>query len=444
MKIFGLSKITTILTIATLALASCGTVAEAKSTTISPVDTVVNGPSAPGITDSSILLGSYQPLTGPVAPGYNEIAPAMEAFFKYVNSFGGIYGRKVTLYYQPEQYNQATTLKVVKQLVQKYNVFAIVDGFGTWTHQSAGRYLNQKQIPDLFVGSGCGCWNLPTFYPYTFGLSPSYITQGRIIGKVINKKFPNAKVGVIYQDDDSATDGLLGLRQALGPNTIVATQSYNPSSLSSGLLSQIQTFKASGVNLIVSFSSPEATALELVAEGELGVKVTTFTPAMSADPQSLAELIDTLSSGKVYGSSAVEGVYSLTFLPTLASPNDPWIKLFTKVHARYDSALPLDDNTVYGMSIAYLTSEALMHSGRNLTRQSVVTWLNKPGSALRGPGLVPLSYNPTNHQGYSGAQLTEVQNGRSTPLGPIYIIDSRGRVTVTHSQELPPKRSFLK
>jgi ABC-type branched-subunit amino acid transport system substrate-binding protein len=368
----------------------------------------------------------------------------MEAFFKYANSFGGVYGRKVSLYYQDDQYNPAITAKVVKQLVQKYNIFAIVNGFGTSTHQSVEPYLNQKQIPDLFVGSGCDCWNLPNTYPYTFGLTPSYTTQGRIIGKVINKKFPRAKVGVIYQDDDFGAGGLLGLRQALGPEPIVATQSYDPSSLSSGLDGQIQALKAAGVNLIVSFSIPEATALELIAESGLGMKVATFTPAMSADPQSVANLIDTLSSGKISGSAAVEGVYSLTFLPTLASPNDPWIKLFTKVHAEYDSALPLDDNTIYGMSVAYLTLETLMHSGRNPTRQGVVAWLNKPGSALMGPGLVPLSYSPTSHQGYSGAQLTEVQNSTSTPQGPIYIINSRGRLTVTHSHELPPPKYFLK
>ncbi len=364
----------------------------------------------------------------------------MEAFFEYANSLGGVYGRKITLYYQDDQYNPAITMKVVKKLVQKYNVFAIVNALGTSTHQSVEPYLNQKQIPNLFVGSGCDCSNLPISYPNTFGLSPSYATQGRILGKVINQKFPKAKVGVIYQDDNLGARGLLGLRQALGPNAIVATQSYDPSSLSNGLGKQIRALKAAGVNLIVSFSIPEATALELIAENNLQMKVANFTPAMSADPLTVANLIDTLSSGKVSGPAAVEGVYSLAFLPTLANPNDPWIKLFTKVHAEYDSALPLDDNTIYGMSVAYLTLETLMHAGRNPTRQGVVDWLDKPGSALMGPGLVPVSYSSTGHQGYSGAQLTEVQNSTSTPQGPVYIINSRGRVTVTHSHERPPSK----
>ena len=168
-------------------------------------------------------------MPGPAAPGNSEIAPAIEAFFKYANARGGVNGRKVSLYYQEDQYNPATTVKVVKQLVQKYNVFALVAGFETTSNQSVESFLTQRQIPDLFVGSGCDCWNSPSSSPLTFGFGPSYATQGLIIGKIIDKKFPKAKVGVIYQDDSFGTAGLLGLRQGLGSNRIVATQSYDTS-----------------------------------------------------------------------------------------------------------------------------------------------------------------------------------------------------------------------
>ncbi len=382
-------------------------------------------------------------MSGPAASGNSEIAPAIEAFFEYANALGGVNGRKVSLYYQDDQYNPATTVKVVKQLVQKYNVFALVAGFETTSSQNVEPYLTQRQIPDLFVGSGCNCWSSPSSSSLTFGFGPSYATQGLIIGKIIDKKFPNAKVGVIYQDNSFGTAGLLGLRQGLGSNRIVATQSYDTSSLSSGLGEQIQALKNAGVNLIVSFSIPEATALELIAQNSLGVKITTFTSANSADPLTVGNLINTLSLGKISGSAAVQGIYSLTFLPTLASQNDPWIRLFTKIHAEYDSSLPLDNYTIYGMSIGYVTLEALLHSGRNPTRLEIVNWLNKPGSTLMGPGLVPLSYAPNNHQGYSGAQLTLIQNGTSTPLGPIYKINVNGKMNVTHSYELPPPKSLL-
>src|SRR6476646_5816473 len=117
--------------------------------------------SAPGITPTQILIGSHQPLTGPAAPGYREIAPASAAYFAYVNANAGVYGRKIVYKYLDDAYNPSTTASVVRQLVLQDNVYALFNGLGTPTHLAAVSFLNTQKVPDVFVASGCDCWNQP-------------------------------------------------------------------------------------------------------------------------------------------------------------------------------------------------------------------------------------------------------------------------------------------
>ena len=145
--------------------------------------------SAPGITPTSILIGSHQPLTGPAAPGYSEIAPASAAYFDYVNAHGGVYGRKIVYKYLDDGYNPTNTTTVVHQLVLQDNVFALFDGLGTPTHLAVVNFLNSEKVPDLFVASGCDCWNEPTTEPWTFGWQLDYIREGKILGQYIAQHF---------------------------------------------------------------------------------------------------------------------------------------------------------------------------------------------------------------------------------------------------------------
>ena len=131
--------------------------------------------SAPGITPTQILIGSHQPLTGPAAPGYSEIAPGANAYFQYVNAHGGIYGRKIKYTYLDDGYDASKTVSVVHQLILQDNVYAIFDGLGTPTHLAAVSFINSSKVPDVFVASGCDCWNDPSKYPETFGWQIDYI-----------------------------------------------------------------------------------------------------------------------------------------------------------------------------------------------------------------------------------------------------------------------------
>src|SRR5580700_3559007 len=147
---------------AALAVAACSSSSSSSSgSSTGSSSSAALTASAPGITATTITIGSHQPLTGPAAPGYSEIAPASAAYFAYVNANGGVDGRKIVYKYLDDGYNPATTASVVRQLVLQDNVYAIFDGLGTPTHLAVLSYLNSQKIPDVFVASGCDCWNQP-------------------------------------------------------------------------------------------------------------------------------------------------------------------------------------------------------------------------------------------------------------------------------------------
>src|SRR5690349_14890708 len=186
------------------------------------------GSTAPGVTATSITFGTHQPLTGPAAPGYSEIAPASQAFFNYVNANGGVYGRKIQLTIKDDAYNPTNTVNVVHQLVLQSNVFGIFEGLGTPTHTKVVSYLNASRIPDIFVASGCPCWDDGTKQPYTFGWQPNYTIEGKILGQYIKQHFAGKKIGVLYQDDDFGQGGLAGIKDEVAASSIVSAQPYQP------------------------------------------------------------------------------------------------------------------------------------------------------------------------------------------------------------------------
>src|SRR3984893_12095219 len=142
-----------IMTAAALGVAACSSSSSSSTSSASAGSSpsAARTASAPGITPTTITIGSHQPLTGPAAPGYSEIAPAANAYFQYVNANGGIYGRKVVYKYLDDGYDPTKTASIVRQLVLQDNVYAIFNGLGTPTHLAAVRFLNSQKVPDIFV-----------------------------------------------------------------------------------------------------------------------------------------------------------------------------------------------------------------------------------------------------------------------------------------------------
>jgi branched-chain amino acid transport system substrate-binding protein len=393
-----------VLAVLALVVAGCGSSSSSSGSS-----------SAPGVTKTTITFGSHQPLTGPAAPGYSEIAPASRAFFNYVNAHGGVYGRKISLIYKDDAYNPTNTVNVVHQLVLQNNVFGVFEGLGTPTHTKVVGFLNASKVPDLFVASGCPCWDNGRSQPFTFGWQPNYTIEGKILGQYIKQHFSGQKVGVLYQDDDFGQGGLAGIKDELPAADIVAKEPYQP--ITTTLAPQITALKASGAKILVSFTVPIFTAISELTQFTLGYKPQLVVANVGIDPTTVGGLLKTISKGKASGTALIEGAITDGYLPSPTDTSNPWIQLFMKVHAQYDPGAPFDGNVEYGMANAYTLLQALKAAGKGLTRQGLVNAINANGSKWTGPGLVPFRYSTTNHGGYGGAEMGQIRGGKIVLFG---------------------------
>ncbi|HEY1523979.1 MAG TPA: ABC transporter substrate-binding protein [Solirubrobacteraceae bacterium] len=370
---------------------------------------------APGVTATSITFGTHQPLTGPAAPGYSEIAPAAQAFFNYVNAHGGVYGRKIHLLIKDDAYNPTDTVNVVHQLVLQDNVFGIFDGLGTPTHTKVVGFLNSEKVPDLFVASGCPCWDNGTTQPETFGWLPNYTIEGKILGQYIKQHFAGKKVGVLYQDDDFGQGGLAGIEDEVPAADIVSKQPYQSGTMT--LAPQISAIKSSGATVLVDFTVPIYTAVGQLTSFKLGYKPQLVISNVGIDPTTVGKLLATVSKGKASGTGLIEGAITDGYIPSPTDNSNPWIKLFQKIRAQYDSNTPMDGNVEFGMASAYTLVQALKAAGKNLTRQAVVNAVDTAGASWKGPGLVPYRYSKTDHGGFDGVEMGKISGGKIVLFG---------------------------
>jgi ABC-type branched-subunit amino acid transport system substrate-binding protein len=418
------------LVVAVAVIAGCGSSSSSSS-------------NAPGVTATSITFGSHQPLTGPAAPGYSEIAPASQAFFDYVNAHGGVFGRKIHLLYKDDAYNPANTVNVVHQLVLQNHVFGIFEGLGTPTHTKVVGFLNTEKIPDMFVASGCPCWDNGSKQPDTFGWQPNYTIEGKILGQYIKQHFAGKKVGVLYQDDDFGQGGLAGIEDQVPKADIVAKEPYESGTMS--LATEVTALKTAKVQVEVDFTVPIYTAIARLTEFTLGFKPQLAVSNVGIDPTTVAALLKTVSKGKASGTGLIEGAITDGYLPSNTDTSNPWIQLFMKIHDQYDKSAPFDGNVEYGMANAYTLVQALQAAGKNLTRQGLVDAVDSGGGKWTGPGLVPFRYTQTEHGGYGGTEMGKIQNGKIVLFGGPLTTDPTptGPVTPYTTAQAPPSTSGI-
>jgi ABC-type branched-subunit amino acid transport system substrate-binding protein len=394
--------------------------------------------SAPGITATEILIGSHQPLTGIAAPGYDEIAPASNAYFAYVNAHGGIYGRKIVYKYLNDQYNPSITTTVVHQLVLQDNVYAIFNGLGTPTHLAVAPFLNSEKVPDVFVASGCECWNATSTLPWTTGWQLDYIREGKLLGHYIEQHFKSDKIAFFAQDDEFGGDGVKGLEDEIPASQIVAKETYDPSNVK--IAPQVAALKASGAQIVVSFSVPAFTAL--LKLNMLGLK---YNPQLvvsdvGSDPITLAGLLASFAKSKVagFGNSLTQGIITDGYLPSLGDTSNSWIQLLDKIHSQYDAKTPLDGNVAYGIAVAYTFVQAMLKAGRNPTRQDLLNAIN--AGLPQGFSVAPYAYSASDHNGITGAYMAKIDNGALSPIGPVLVTDDTptGGFTTPPAQPAAP------
>jgi branched-chain amino acid transport system substrate-binding protein len=428
-----------VVTVAALAVAACtsgsnssstaGATATSTATSTSSANSALTA-SAPGITPTTITIGSHQPLTGPAAPGYSEIAPASAAYFDYVNAHGGVYGRKIIYKYLDDGYDPTETSAVVRQLVLQDNVYALFDGLGTPTHLAVVSFLNSEKVPDVFVASGCDCWDQPTTDPETFGWQLDYIREGKILGQYVAKHFAGKKIGYFYQDDEFGMDGVKGLDYEIPHSMVVSRQSYVTTNVNIG--PQVAALHASGAQVVVAFSIPAFTALLKLYSLKVGFTPTLVVSNVGSDPITLSGLLESFAKqggSTVNGNALTNGIITDGYLPTLGDTSNSWISLFKMVHDQYDAKAPFDGNVLYGEAVAYTFVQAMLKAGRNPTRADLVSAIN--GGLPQGPAVAPYAYSSTDHSGVTGAFIGVINNGVITQEGPVLTTDTSASGPIT-------------
>src|ERR1700726_2134039 len=389
-----------IMTVAALTVAACSSNSSSSASpgsgSSSSSSSAALTASAPGVTATQITIGSHQPLTGPAAPGYSEIAPASAAYFAYVNAHGGVYGRKIVYKYLDDGYNPTNTAQVVRQLVLQDNVYAIFNGLGTPTHLAVLSYLNSQKVPDVVVASGCDCWNAPTTDPERFGWQLDYIREGKILGQYVAQHFAGKKIGYFYQDDEFGMDGVKGLDYEIPKSMVVARQSYVPTNVN--VAPQVAALRASGAQVVVSFSIPAFTALLKLNSLKLGFSPALVVSNVGSDPITLSGLLESFAKpggATVNGNQLTTGIITDGYLPTLGDASNSWIALFKKIHDQYDAKAPFDGNVLYGEAVAYTFVQAMLKAGRNPTRADLVSAINS--GLPQGAFVAPYAYSSSDH-----------------------------------------------
>src|SRR5215470_7312363 len=436
-----------VMTVAAFTVAACSS---GSSTSSSPAagstsnSSAALTASAPGITATQITIGSHQPLTGPAAPGYSEIAPASAAYFAYVNAHGGVYGRKIVYKYLDDGYNPTKTASVVRQLVLQDSVYAIYNGLGTPTHLAAESFLNAQKVPDVFVASGCECWNDPAKDPQTFGWQLDYVREGKILGQYVKQHFAGKKVGFFYQNDEFGQDGVKGLLDVLPASMVVSKQTYDPTNVNIG--PAVAALHASGAQVVVAFSIPAFTALLKLNSLKLGYNPTLVVSNVGSDPITLAGLLEAFAKkggATVQGNQLSQGIITNGYLPTLGATDNSWIALFKKVHDTYDAKAPFDGNVLYGMAVGYTFVQAMVKAGKNPTRAGLTKAISS--GLPQGPAVAPYDYSATDHGGMMGAFIGVIKNGAIVQQGPVWTTDTTptGAVTAFNGTQPPAPSSGM-
>ena len=370
----------------------------------------------PGVTSKQVVIGGTFPLTGP-AQLYSVIPKAENAYYQWVNARGGVNHRKIVFKVKDDQYSPPQTVPLTHQLVEQDHVFAIVNSLGTAPNLATRRYLNSQKVPQVLLATGDSYWGAQyKRFPWTIGWQPDYPGESKIYGTYIRATMPNAKIGVLMQDDSYGSNYYAGLLAGLGSSrsNIVDTEKYDATQ--TDVSSQVVKLARSGATVFALFALPTQTIGALVVATKVGWKPATFVNNVSASPLFMATAEHL--GGKVDG--AITATY---LLDTANHPNTPAAKLYKAILAKYDpGANPVDSNNLYAVSVGWAFVEALKRAGNPPTRAGLMRALTHMRN-VRNPFLYPgvlENTSRTDHFPVEQQTLERWSNGRFVPFGKLY------------------------
>jgi len=335
-----------------------------------------------GVTARSVTIGGTFPLTGP-ASLYAPIPAAMKAYFSYINSRKGpdgkrgVYGRQIVFKIYDDGYNPALTVQQTRKLVEEDNVFAVIGSLGTAHNEAIRPYLNARKIPQLLNATGASVFGDAKDFPWTGGWQPAYDYEARIYGQAIAHNSPNAKIAVLYQNDDFGKENLEGLKTGLGgkSSNIVGEESYEATA--ADVRAQVAKLRSTGASIFVIFATPKFTVQSYaIANALRWSPAVIYTTSVSATDTFL-----TLAKNSG-GGDLPDRTYTVQYLKDPASPawnNDAAMKLYKQVMAKYlPNGRVTDGLNYYGVAAAHAFTQLLYAAGKNPTRASLLkayrTW----------------------------------------------------------------------
>jgi branched-chain amino acid transport system substrate-binding protein len=370
-----------------------------------------------GVTATEIKIGNTNPYSGP-ASAYGTIGKVEAAYFKMINEKGGINGRKINFVSYDDGYSPPKTVEMVRKLVEQDQVAFLFQTLGTPTNSAIHKYVNQQKVPHLFVATGATKWGDPQHFPWTMGWQPTYQTEGHIYAQYVLKNVPNAKIGILYQNDDYGKDYVKGLKDGLGDaakKVIVMEQSYETSDPT--IDSQIVNLKNSGANVFYNVTIPKFAVQAIKKAHDIGWKPLHLLNSVSS---SVAVVL------KPAGVDASRGIITSRYIK---DPTDPavqkeqaykdWVAFMKKY---YPEGSLSDDFNVYGYSVAETLVHVLKQCGNDLSRANIM----KQAANIKDlslPMLLPgikVNTSPTDFAPIAQEQLAKFDGKEWVRFGEIY------------------------
>ena len=321
----------------------------------------------PGANDKEIKIGHINPYSGP-ASAYGTIGKSIAAWFEKVNAEGGINGRKIKFISLDDGYSPPKTVEQARKLVEQEEVLALFQPLGTPPNSAIHKYMNQRKVPQLFVATGATKWGDPKNFPWTMGWQPNYQSEAKIYAEHILETSPNAKIAVLYQNDDYGKDYLKGFEDGLGARAktmIVSKQSYEVTDPT--IDSQMNSLKASGADTFFNITTPKFAAQAIKKAAEIGWKPTHYLNQVSAS-------VGAVLTPAGLGNSV--GIISTQYFKDPTDPqwlNDPAMNEWREFMKKYYPSGDLNDAfNVYGPLVAQTLIQALKQAGNDLTRANVM------------------------------------------------------------------------
>ena len=376
-----------------------------------------------GATDTEIKIGNIMPYSGP-ASAYGIIGRTEAAYFKKINAAGGINGRKINFISYDDAYSPPKAVEQARKLVESDEVLLIFNSLGTPSNSAIHKYMNSKKVPQLFVATGATKWNDPKDFPWTMGWQPNYQSETQIYAKYLLKNKPDAKIAVLFQNDDYGKDYLKGLKDGLGAKAasmIIAEESYETTEPT--IDSHIVKLKSTGADVFVNITTPKFAAQAIKKIAEIEWKPLHFLNNVS---NSIGSVI------KPAGYQNAQEIISAAYLKDVTDPqwaNDAAMKTFLDFMTKdFPEGDKLDSGTLVGYGVAQTLVQVLKQCGDNLTRENVM----KQAASLKDfrtevllPG-IKINTSPTDFAPVSQLQLERFKGEKWELFGDVISADAGG------------------